>query len=167
VQDSFHAIEASRPLQRVIGNCDVKWCYLAQLLQGPFQTTPTLFGDRMAFWGADVPTITPTQIDVRLWWKVDQAPDKDYSIGVQVLDADGKLVAQADGPIQVGDGNVVQTSQMKPGQIYIDPRALTPPAPLPNGTYTLMLVVYQSWDNVRLKLADGSDSLQIGMVAVP
>ncbi len=167
VQENFHAIERTRPLQRVIGGCDVRWCYLAQLLQGPFQKTPTPFGERMAFWGADVETITPTQIDARLWWKVDQAPDRDYSIGVQALDVNGRLVAQADGPIQMGDGSAVQTSQMNPGQIYIDRRALVPPTPLPNGTYTLMLVVYQSWDNVRLKLPDGSDSLPIGRVAVP
>ncbi len=167
VQSTFHAIEQMRPLQRVIGNCDLRWCYLAQLLQGPFQKTPTLFGDRMAFWGADVESISPSRVDVRLWWKVAQAPDKDYSIGVQVLDGSGKLVAQADGPLQLGNGSVVQTSQMVPDKIYIDPRALVPSVPLPTGTYTLVLVVYQSWDNVRLKLPDGSDSLQIGMIAVP
>jgi hypothetical protein len=60
-----------------------------------------------------------------------------------------------------------QTSQLEPGRIYIDRRALVPPAPLPAGTYALALVVYQSWDGARLTLPDGTDSLVLDTLTLP
>jgi hypothetical protein len=165
VQGIFKALEATHPLADVIGNCDIRWCYLAQLLEAPPQTVPTRFGDDMAFWGADIDQTSSTRIDARLWWRVDQAPDADYSIGVHLLDGQGALVAQADGPID-NYGQSVQTSQLQPGRIYVDTRVITPPAPLPPGDYRLVLVVYQSWDNVRLTLPDGSDTLELGTLDI-
>ncbi len=55
----------------------------------------------------------------------------------------------------------MQTSQLEPGKIYIDWRTLDLPPNLAPGAYRLDLVVYQSWDNTRLTLPDGSDSLTL------
>ena len=84
-----------------------------------------------------------------------------------IAGGDGALVAQSDGPINHYGVQIVQTSQLQPGKIYIDWRTLTLPPDLPSGTYTLELVVYQSWDNTRLTLADGSDALKLEALTIP
>ncbi|MCC6615834.1 MAG: hypothetical protein IT320_20355 [Anaerolineae bacterium] len=87
----------------------------------------------------------------------DVHPPLDCAIGLYLLDGSGALVAQADGPINHYDHAIVPTSQMQPGQIYIDYRALDLSEDLPPGDYTLMLAVYQPWDGVRLTLPGGAD----------
>jgi hypothetical protein len=56
---------------------------------------------------------------------------------------------------------------MEPGKIYIDARSLTLPGNLPDGSYQLALVVYQSWDQVRLTLSDGTDYLLLDTIYLP
>ncbi len=160
VQNRFAELQRTHPLQMVIGNCTSAWCYLIQLLEAPPLSTPIIFGENLPFWGADVDNVTREAIGVRLWWKVDQPPEFDYSIGLHLLDSSGTLVAQVDRPIRDQYLNQdIQTSQLEPGRIYIDSRTLELPLDLPAGSYQLALVVYQSWDSVRLLLPDGSDKL--------
>jgi hypothetical protein len=83
-----------------------------------------------------------------------------------MLDAQGALVAQADAPINHYGAQVVQTSALEPGKIYIDWRTLALPADLPPGTYTLALVVYQPWDGARLTLPDGSNSERVYTITI-
>jgi 4-amino-4-deoxy-L-arabinose transferase-like glycosyltransferase len=163
----FHQIEQSHPLQQVIGRCDREWCYLLQLLEAPPHSQPWLFGPGLAFYGLDVDEITPDIIHTRLWWSVAEPLALDYSIGLHLLDDMGVLVAQADGPItDFYSREPVQTSQLAPGQIRIDARALRLPADLPAGVYRLALVVYQSWDGVRLSLPDGTDALPLDEITL-
>jgi 4-amino-4-deoxy-L-arabinose transferase-like glycosyltransferase len=166
VQTAFNRLEVTHPLQTVIGSCNPEWCYVAQRLQGPPEEESILFGDKMAFWGADIDLVTPTRIDVRLWWRVEAAPDTNLSISVQVLNEQGQLVAQNDGTIN-HYGTLVETSQLEPNKIYIDSRSILPVQPLPDGAYHLSLVVYQSWDGMRLTLPDGSDTLELGTITLP
>ncbi len=157
VQDAFHALEQTHPLQTVIGQCTTDWCYLAQLMQAPPNDDPAVFGGVLPFYGADVAE-TSSGITVRLWWSVESPPSADYSISIQVIDrSTGQLIAQDDGAIQ-HYGETVQTSTMQPGQIYIDERTLTG---IWDTGIQVRLVVYQSWDGIRLTLPDGSDSLAL------
>jgi len=168
VQVEFKQLEPTHPVQEVIGQCPMhSWCYLAQLMEAPPFTSAKRFGEHMDFWGADVDSVTAAEVKSRLWWRVEQAPDKDYSISLRLLNDAGALVAQSDGPITHYGAQIVQTSQLAPGKIYIDWRTLSLPADLPSGTYKLELVVYQSWDNTRLTLADGSDSLTLQALTIP
>lgn len=155
VQDAFHMLEATHPLQSVIGQCTTEWCYLAQLMESPPNAEPIVFGGVLPFYGADV-TETSGAIRVRLWWRADEPPPRDYSISIQVIDA--ALIAQDDGAIRHYGESIVQTSAMQPGQIYIDERTISLSTPLPED-YQIVLVVYQSWDGVRLLLPDGADAL--------
>jgi len=166
VRANFAAIEQTHPRQTGFGQCDLDWCYLIQLMEAPPQTSPTVFGEDMAFWGLDVDEITSSVISARLWWKVERTPDVNYSISLQLLDSGGALVAQADGPINHYAAEIVETSQLEPGRIYMDRRSLALPAGVAAGDYRLALVVYQSWDGVRLTLADGSDSLMLDSVHI-
>jgi 4-amino-4-deoxy-L-arabinose transferase-like glycosyltransferase len=166
VQETFRRIEATHPLQQVVGKCDRDWCYLLQLLEGAPWNSPQVFGDHMAFWGADVDAISPQSINARLWWRVETAPPINYSIGLHLLDANGALIAQNDGPIRDFGIQAVETSAMQPGKLYMDRRTIT----LPNnfvGDAELSLVVYDAQTGERLRLADGADALRLKTLALP
>lgn len=164
VRADFERLEVTHPLQQVLGQCDRAWCYLAQLMEAPPQAEPTQFGGVLPFRGADIDSVTAQTIQVRLWWQTKTPILLDYSIGLHLLDGAGNLVAQSDGAIQHYGAETVQTSRMQPGRIYIDYRTLELPPDLPDGTYQLALVVYQSWDSARLTLPDGTDSLPLAAV---
>lgn len=167
VRATFSVLEPTHPVQTVLGQCDRAWCYLAQLMEAPPLATPERFGVAMDFWGADVDSVTDAAITTRLWWRVEMAPDADYSISLRLVDAAGALAAQHDGPINHYGAEIVQTSQLQPGRIYIDWRTLNRPPDLPSGTYRLELVIYQSWDGARLTLPDGADALTLDTLTIP
>lgn len=167
IQDRFSALERTHPLQTVIGDCTRAWCYLAQLMEAPPQAHPQMFGDVLGFLGADIDQSRRDDLRLRLWWRVDTPPLLDYSIGLHVLAHDGTLIAHSDGPINHYGVDIIQTSRMQPGQIYIDHRALTLPADAPSNEYRLSVVVYQSWDGVRLPLPNAADHLIIGTLRLP
>jgi hypothetical protein len=166
VRANFADIEWTHPRQGGFGNCDLNWCYLIQLMEAPPWDEPTVFGEDVAFWGIDVDGVNWNEIQARLWWRVEQVQELNYSMSLQLLDATGGLVAQVDGPINHYDTEVVETSQLEPGRVYIDHRAIPLPPDLQPGEYRLALVVYQSWDGVRLILADGSDTLMVQTITM-
>ncbi|NDJ60809.1 MAG: hypothetical protein GYB67_06770 [Chloroflexi bacterium] len=167
VRETFAQLEVTHPVQQVIGQCDRDWCYLAQLMEAPPLADPLIFGGALPFWGVDVDAVTEAAVDVRLWWRVDHAPLVDYAIGLQLLAADGRLVAQTDGPIRHYGTQIVETSQMTPGRIYIDHRRLALPPDLAAGAYALALTVYQWWDGEVLTLVDGSERLRLDTLTRP
>lgn len=168
VQDQFKQLEPTHPVQEVIGQCpQVGWCYYAQLMEAPPLRTPERFGANMDFWGADVMSVDADAITTHLWWRVEEAPPLDYSISLRLIDANGKVAAQSDGPIVHYGVDTVQTSQLEPDKIYIDYRTLDLPPQLSPGAYRLALVVYQSWDGQRLTLPDGSDTLMLDTLTIP
>ena len=100
-------------------------------------------------------------IFARLWWRTSQPLNRDYSISLQLVDANGVIVAQQDGPLNPDAEQPIQTSYMLPGHVYTDDRTLAVAGVLAPGEYQLLLVVYQSWDGVRLTLQGGSDTLLV------
>ncbi len=167
VRARFDQIERTHPLQQVIGRCDTSWCYVIQLLEAAPNPEPLQFGDALAFWGVDLDRVDASGITTRLWWSAQKPPGLDYSIGLQLLNADGQLVAQQDsGIVDFYSGGLIQTSQLMPGKLYIDKRDITLPPGLPTGIYQLSLVVYQSWDNHRLPLPDHRDSLILDSISL-
>jgi hypothetical protein len=169
VRETFADLERTHPVQQVLepSRCDRQWCYLIQLMEAPPWDEPVTFGADMAFWGANVDSMNREAIQTRLWWRVEQPLERDYSISLQLLSSSGALVAQSDGPINHYGAEVVETSQLEPGRIYIDHRIMTLPPELPAGAYTLALVVYQPSDGERLALADGSPSLALDTFTIP
>lgn len=159
-------MEPTHPVQEVIGQCDRVWCYLAQLLEAPPWTAPQVFGEQMAFWGADVDSVTDSEVTTRLWWRVEEPPPLDYSIGLHLLNSVGMPVAQNDGPIRHYGVETVQTSGLQPGRLYIDFRNMALSPDLPSGEYALALAVYRSWDGARLMLPDGEDHLVLDALTI-
>ncbi|MFN8528177.1 MAG: glycosyltransferase family 39 protein [Anaerolineae bacterium] len=171
IQETFHQIEATHPLQQVIGQCDRAWCILAQLLEAPPNDHPVVFGDQLPFYGADVEVEEQSAVTVRLWWRIeDQPPSADYSFSVQLIQLEtGQLITQVDGPLHPAGGDVVPTSAMQPGQIYIDERELVIAPPTADQTpviYVLNLVVYDPISGTRLLLPNGDDQLELSRWSV-
>jgi uncharacterized membrane protein len=167
VEANFRLIELTHPRQTGFGQCDKHWCYLIQLMEASPWSEPKFFGDSMAFWGADIDSVNIDSIQVRLWWILQTTPKFDYSISLRLVDANGDLVSQADGPINNYNVETINTAQMEPGRIYVDFRDLSLPKTIKPGTYKLELVVYDWQTNNRLLLSDTSDSLLVAEMELP
>ncbi len=100
---------------------------------------------------------------VVLEWRARKKPLDDYTVSLQLLDGDGRLVAQAD---RQPAANTRPTASWQPGEVVIDRHGLLLPADLPPGQYTLQVALY-SWPDLRRLPVDGAvDALVIGDVVV-
>ncbi|MFQ3566469.1 MAG: glycosyltransferase family 39 protein [Aggregatilineales bacterium] len=169
VQQIFLALERTHPVQQVIGDCKREWCYVAQLMEAPPLADPIRFidvqtGDALLFLGADIDAIEDERLRLRLWWTVETPAALDYSFAVHVVDEDGTLIAQADGPLVHYGVEIVPTSQIAPHQIIIDHRAVELPRQTAAKEAALALIVYRSWDGQRLLLESGADHYSIDLI---
>ncbi len=155
VQAHFRALEADRPVLKVIGQ------HVALVFQRmclPPEVEPVSFENGMRFLGADL-TRSAGQLTLDMWWDVQETLAQNYSIGVYLLDSSGALVAQQDGPITDYWGRgVLETSVLETGTVYIDHRVMTLPPGL-SGEYTLAMAVYWSEDGTRLQWENGAGDL--------
>jgi hypothetical protein len=94
----------------------------------------------------------------------------DYTVFVHLLDADGRQVAQADGPPQSGQ---YPTSWWGAGEVVADRHRLPNEviANLPPGSYTLSVGLYNLDTGERLAVWAGDvpqgDQIGLGPVSVP
>jgi hypothetical protein len=84
-----------------------------------------------------------------LTWQAAATPPEAYTTFVHVLDADGKLIGQADGPPLGGD---YPTDWWSPGETIIDER----PLPLPPEADRVTIGLYRLSDGMRLPVVDGA-----------
>jgi hypothetical protein len=84
---------------------------------------------------------------VSLWWTALQTPPLDYSVSVFLLDQNGSLAAQHDGPPLDG---VSLTSTWRPGELKYDRHTLLLAPTLSSGSYTLGVKVYWYGDQQPL-----------------
>jgi hypothetical protein len=86
------------------------------------------------------------------WWQALAASGDERSVLVQLIDRNGAIVAQADGPPARGGR---PTSQWQSGDTVIDSRQVALPADLPPGEYTLVFGMYR-WPSLeRLPMRSG------------
>ena len=130
------------------------WYFIVTLYEGPTLTPGVRLGESaIHFRGHALPSgamLHPGDtLTVETWWSVDGAVERDYSIGLHLIDSDGRLIAQADsGP--VGPYTPGATSAWQPGDIYRDDRSLTIPWCVEDKTLDLRLTVYGWWDGEML-----------------
>lgn len=97
---------------------------------------------------------------VRLDWEASAQPAAAYSLFLQLLDADGQVVAQRDLPLRA-DG--LTSEGWQPGQQAATRAAIALPASLAPGVYRLIAGLYDPQSGARLPTA-GADHLDLGAI---
>lgn len=99
---------------------------------------------------------------VTLLWQADGQPDRFYTVFAQLLDSDGRLVAQHDGPPAEGRN---PTSGWLPGDSVADEHHIELPRGLPSGEYRLIVGLYDQRGE-RLSLPNGENFAELARVRV-
>lgn len=93
------------------------------------------------------------QLTITLFWRSEISVAKDYSVFIHLLDPNGRMLAQQDGPPQSGNA---PTSWWQPGDLFSDPHVLEIPAGLSPGAYTLAWGVYSADNGIRLPMTSSA-----------
>jgi hypothetical protein len=91
-----------------------------------------------------------------LFWQARQWIAQDYTVFVHLLDGQGKIWAQHDGPPQNG---ALPTSAWNPGELLRDEHLLTVDAQAPPGNYRLAIGLYDPATLQRLPVFDAQGRL--------
>ncbi|NLX10048.1 MAG: hypothetical protein GXY36_10365 [Chloroflexi bacterium] len=115
----------------------------ATALAWPEQRADVVFGESLHLVGYDLPRgrvlAAGESLPVSLLWQAVDSVDRDYTVGVLLLDASGSVVAQRDSfPVSYFE----HTQQWRTGSYHRDNYALALPDMLPPGDYALWVVVY-------------------------
>jgi hypothetical protein len=127
------------------------WGYRFDTLARPVQAN---LGDEVNLlsFAADDSATPGVELEVRLYWEARRRPKADYVVFVHLLDGDGQLVANHDGPPR--DGRHPSTTWI-PGEIVIDVHRVALAPETPPGTYRLQAGMYV-WPSLeRLPAWDG------------
>jgi hypothetical protein len=101
-------------------------------------------------------------LQLSLHWRAEQAPQGNYTVFVQLLDAAGQVVAQKDR--WPGDG-LFPTAGMQAGQTIADNLAI--PLDVPPGRYRLIVGLYQGDVEGYPRLAGpGGDFIELPAIQV-
>jgi hypothetical protein len=144
-------------------------CALGQVeISGaPLPDGATNFADRIALLELDLPqTELPPggQLALTLTWQGLAPMSEDYTVFVQVLDAQDRIVGQVDSwPVQ----GTFPTSQWTPGELVSDPYVIQLSEEVPPGDYKLNIGLYLLGTLQRLPVIDESgaavdDKLEVG-----
>lgn len=121
----------------------------------PLHPTGYVFGGAVTLDGYDL-VVEGGQVHLNLYWRCLAPFPADYTVFVHLLDAQGALLAQADGPPVGGD---YATSLWEPGERILDGRSIPLPANAPPGPYAVRMGFYLLETGDRLTLADGSSQV--------
>jgi 4-amino-4-deoxy-L-arabinose transferase-like glycosyltransferase len=107
------------------------------------------FDNRIQLLAFDLDQTKP--IALRLYWRTNMKLERDYTVFVHLYSSDGRLVAQKDSmPVN----GTFPTTQWEANDTIVDLYWIAIPGDLPNGTYTLMIGMYDSQTQVRLPVLD-------------
>ncbi len=128
------------------------------------------FGEQVGLVGIDLPRgtvfLASEGLAVSLVWQPIGVVEKNYNVGVYLLDTMGRLWAQRNGQPQ---GTFGQMTAWQTGNVYRDNHGLALPAELPPGEYRLAVAVYSWEDRQRLPVvtpAGSSDLLDLATITI-
>jgi hypothetical protein len=119
-------------------------------LPSPQHSQLAQLGTSVELIGYDLQSPIPnpqSPLSVTLHWHALATPDRNYHTFVHLLDGEGNIVAQHDGP--PGNGKL-PTLGWLPGEYLSDPHLLQLPANLPAGEYRLAVGLYDPVTSLRL-----------------
>jgi len=142
------------------------WQQVAPSMGTPSQPFDAAFEGGLRLAGATLPaTARPqTTLPVSLFWRADAPPPADYSVFVQVLDANGANMAQWDGAPADAVSRLPATSWPTAWQ-GAQQLAVMLPATLPPGEYTVIVGMYDWQSGARLSVGN-RDHVEIGKVEI-
>jgi hypothetical protein len=124
----------------------------------PAHAVHYVLGDQITLIGYDVepPEVQAgTPLSLTLYWRAERRPDADYVAFVQLVDQEGNLVAQADGPPR---GEWYPTSWWAAGDVVVDHRSLPTQPDVATGEYTLLVGLYrwETMERLPVRMEDGT-----------
>jgi hypothetical protein len=123
----------------------------------PQQLLDETFGTLARLIGYDAPANIAAGQDytITLYWEVLEPDGRDYTVFVHLLDEQGRLIEQADGPPQ---DNNYPTSYWAAGEIIADPHTLAGDLSIPPGRYQPVIGLYDPATGQRIPIlqTDGS-----------
>jgi hypothetical protein len=129
--------------------------------------TAVNYNDQIALLNLDIPNqqLTPGgTLDLTLQWTALAPLSEDYTLFLQVLDANDRLVGQVDAwPLQ----GTLPTSQWQPGQTITDPYTIQLDDDLPPGDYRLLVGWYLLADLRRLPVLNQDGTAVDDKLVVP
>ena len=133
----------------------------------PLPEGATNFGDKIALLDVEVPetTLEPGgQLRVNLTWQALAPMEQDYTVFVQVVNAQDQIVGQVDQwPVQ----GTHPTSGWEPGEVVRDPYQVQLAETLPSGPYRLLVGLYRLDTLQRLPVLDKSGAAVDDKVVLP
>jgi hypothetical protein len=116
-------------------------------------------GSSIVLDGFDDPLIAdPNSLVVNLYWRGEGPIAEDYVAFVQLLDAEGRLVAQSDSwPAQ----GALPTSAWLADELIVDEHRLALPKGMPEGRYRLIAGLYLLETGERLTTRGGEDFVEL------
>ncbi len=133
----------------------------------PLPPTAHNFEDKIALLQTDLP-VTQLQpgglLDVTLSWLSLAPVNENYTVFVQVVDANDRLVGQVDAWPRQGTH---PTSQWQPGEVVVDPYTVQLDPDLTPGNYRLLVGWYLLGTLQRLQVVDGAGTAVNDKVEIP
>lgn len=120
----------------------------------PSPIAPVDFGGliRLSGYGLSAETLAPGDtLQIALSWQSEAPIDRDYTVFTHLIDAQGKVVAQFDGPPL---GGAHPTSAWKPGETNVDRFGILLDPSTPPGTYQLEVGWYDLATLKRIPVLD-------------
>ena len=102
-------------------------------------------------------------IDLTLVWRAVGAPNRDYSVFVHLVDRDGRIRGQSDGP---PDGGLQPTGRWIAGQVVVDRRHFSVSNEALPGVHRLIAGLYDPITGARVATTAGEDAVEIGRIVV-
>lgn len=161
--------------QAVLNNMDLVFAEREVLVFRSREQIPleAVFGNNIRLLGYDlspgeaISRPADDTLALTLFWQADRHVKHDFTVFVHLVDVQGKIRAQADGPPVEGNR---PTSSWQPGEIVLDVHQLVLGPEVTAGEYWLWVGLYTLEDGLRLPLtsgpATGGDRLLIAEMAV-
>ena len=99
----------------------------------------------------NMPAAPGARLNLTLFWRVQAPIEVDFTVFVQLIDAENNILAQGDAKPQQG---FYPTPYWQPGEQIIDNYTLPLAPDLPPGTYEIVLGFYEAENGTRLQILD-------------
>ena len=143
-QTSFSIADSFRPIGAPFGE-ELK---LVEAAMGGSSQEPTSTSDEVN--GQELPSGKNAWVVLR--WEATGAPDRDYKVGVAIVDERRRRMGQTDKLLL--SGNWQPTSRWEPGELEMDYYTLPSLPATPPGVYSIEVVVYDAVTMERLTVLD-------------